>query len=71
MPEFYKTAAVTTLLVAGLVYVAPQALPERVSRAVLRFVLYDVGLALFFQIMIYPFFFSPLRHLPGPTVSDQ
>jgi hypothetical protein len=69
MPQFYKTLAVNTLLVAGFVYAVPQALPERFSRAVIRFFEYDIGLTLFFRIFIYPFFFSPLRHLPGPTVS--
>ena len=68
MSQLYRTLAVTTLLVAGFVYAVPQALPERFSRAVIRFLEYDIGLAVFFTVFIYPFFFSPLRHLPGPTV---
>ena len=66
---FKNTVAVTSILVAALVYARPQILPERFSRAVLRFIIYDVVLALFYSVFIYPFFFSPLRHLPGPTVS--
>lgn len=69
MSKFYVTFAVTTLMVAGFVFAVPQALPQRFSRAVIRFFVYDIGLALFFKVFIYPFFFSPLRHLPGPTVS--
>ena len=71
MSSFYKTLAVTTLLVAGFVYTVPNALPERFSRAVIRCLEYNVGLAIVFNVFIYPFFFNPLRHLPGPTVSHS
>jgi hypothetical protein len=29
----------------------------------------NFGLFLFYHLILYPFFLSPLRHLPSPTVS--
>jgi hypothetical protein len=60
----------STALTAALVYTLPQYLTvDRVSRTVLRFLIVDVSLFWFWRMFIYPFFFSPLRNLPGPTVS--
>jgi hypothetical protein len=60
----------STALAAALVYTFPQYLTtDRVSRTVLRFLVVDVSLFWFWRMFIYPFFFSPLRNLPGPTVS--
>lgn len=59
-----------TALAAVLAYIFPQYLTvDRVSRSAIRFLLLDVSLFLFWRMFIYPFFFSPLRHLPGPVVS--
>jgi len=68
MGTFYRAFAITTILVAILVYQKPELVPERFSRAVVRFLIYDIGLAGFYYVFIYPFFFNPLRHIPGPTV---
>jgi len=65
------TLAVTSVITAVAVYSAPQLLPERFSRAVIRFFIYDIFLAFFYTVFIWPFFVNPLRHLPGPTVSPQ
>ncbi|KAF8850777.1 cytochrome P450 [Acephala macrosclerotiorum] len=62
----YQTFAVTSIIVGLAAYQAPQILPERFSRAIIRFLVYDIALALFFTVFIYPFFFDPLRTLPGP-----
>lgn len=67
----YQTFAVTSIIVGLAAYQAPQMLPERFSRAVIRFLVYDIALALFFTVFIYPFFFDPLRKLPGPRVSNR
>ncbi|PMD41152.1 cytochrome P450 monooxygenase-like protein [Hyaloscypha variabilis F] len=61
------TFAVTSVITAIVVYSAPQLLPERFSRAVIRFFAYDLFLAVFYTVFIWPFFFNPLRHIPGPT----
>jgi hypothetical protein len=68
MTNFKITFAVTSAMTAIVVSLAPQLLPERFSRAVVRFFIYDLVLALFYTVFIWPFFFSPLRHIPGPTV---
>ncbi|APA05448.1 hypothetical protein sscle_01g002180 [Sclerotinia sclerotiorum 1980 UF-70] len=57
-----------TALAAVLVYTFPQYLTvDRVSRSTIRFLLLDISLFSFWRMFIYPFFFSPLRHLPGPV----
>ncbi|KAM3075738.1 hypothetical protein ACMFMG_007867 [Clarireedia jacksonii] len=57
----------STALAAILVYTFPQYLTvDRVSRTVLRFLIVDVSLFYFWRMFLYPFFFSPLRNLPGP-----
>ncbi|PQE27467.1 cytochrome P450 protein [Rutstroemia sp. NJR-2017a BVV2] len=57
----------STALAAALVYTFPQYLTtDRVSRTVLRFLVVDVSLFWLWRMFIYPFFFSPLRNLPGP-----
>ncbi|KAF7872642.1 hypothetical protein EAF04_003559 [Stromatinia cepivora] len=59
---------VCTALTAALVYTFPQYLTvDRVSRSAIRFLLLDISLFSFWRMFIYPFFFSPLRHLPGPV----
>jgi hypothetical protein len=67
--NFYATFAVTSVITTIAVYSAPQLLPERFSRAVIRFFIIDLGLALFYSVFIWPFFVNPLRHIPGPTVN--
>ncbi|TGO42534.1 hypothetical protein BHYA_0007g00330 [Botrytis hyacinthi] len=53
---------------AILVYVFPQYfIVDQISRSAIRFLLVDVSLFSFWRMFIYPFFFSPLRHLPGPV----
>jgi hypothetical protein len=69
MGNFCITFAVTSVITAITVYSAPQLLPERFSRAVIRFFIIDLGLALFYSVFIWPFFVNPLCHIPGPTVS--
>jgi hypothetical protein len=71
MGNFYATFAVTSVITAIALYTAPQLLPERFSRAVIRFFLIDFGLAALYSIFIWPFFINPLRHIPGPTVSHS
>jgi len=65
----YQTLIVTTALTALLVYNFPRYLTvPRVSRTVLRFLIVDAILYIIWNSFIHPFFFSPLRKLPGPTV---
>ncbi len=71
MGNFYATFAVTSVITAIAVYTAPQLLPERFSRVVIRFFLIDFGLAVLYSVFIWPFFINPLRHIPGPTVSHN
>ncbi|CZT49524.1 related to isotrichodermin C-15 hydroxylase (cytochrome P-450 monooxygenase CYP65A1) [Rhynchosporium secalis] len=61
-----KTVAVSSVATALIVFQAPHLLPERLSRAVVRFLIYDGVLAIFYTLFIYPFLVDPLRHLPGP-----
>jgi hypothetical protein len=66
----YKELIVTSWATAALSYTSPELLgPDRLSRAVLRFIIIDLALFLIWRVLIYPFFFNPLRTLPGPTVS--
>lgn len=65
-----KVFVVSTVVTAGVIYAKPDLLPERFSRKIVRFVIFDVVLALFYTLFIYPFFFNPLRHIPGPKVSS-
>ena len=71
MNNIKVTLAVTSVVTAVAVYSAPQLLPERFYRAVIRFFIYDLFLAFFYTVFIWPFFVNPLRHLPGPTVSPH
>ena len=49
--------------------VAPQyQLAGNFSRSILRLFLLNVSLYSVWKMFIYPFFFSPLRELPGPKV---
>ena len=64
-----KTFVVTTILMVGVAYAIPDILPQRFSRKVIRFLIYDGLMAVIYTLFIYPFCFNPLRHLPGPTVS--
>lgn len=58
-----------TVSAAVLVYTFPQYLTvDRVSRSAVRFLFIDISLFSFWRMFIYPFFFSPLRNLPGPVV---
>lgn len=69
MPYPIKELTLTTIAAAALVYLFPQYLTvPRFSRTVVRFLLVDFGLYWTWITFIYPFFFSPLRNLPGPTV---
>jgi len=64
----YTELAVTTLATTALVYSFPQYLTtDRFSRSVVRFLLVDFAVFLVWRVLIWPFFFNPLRHLPGPT----
>lgn len=65
----YKELAVTTVATAAIVYTFPEYLVlERLSRTVIRFMVVNFSLLMIWRIFIYPFFFNPLRHLPGPKV---
>lgn len=64
----YRELLITTVATAVLVYSFPRYLTlDRFSRSVLRFLIVDAILLFIWRVFIYPFFFNPLRNLPGPT----
>lgn len=51
----------------ALIHFAPQLKPTGgLGRVLERAVLLNIGLLILYQLLIYPFFVSPLRKLPGP-----
>lgn len=73
MPKFRDTivalglAAVFETIIIN--YAAPDLmLAKRFSRSILRLFLINTSLYLGYKILIFPFFISGLRKLPGPKV---
>jgi hypothetical protein len=70
MPNNLLSLAATSVATVALIYLFPEYLvPDRFSRRVLRFLIVDSSIFIIWRCFIYPFFFNPLRNIPGPTAS--
>ena len=69
---FVLLTVAAVLEATAINFVAPELqLAHRFSRSILRFFLLNVSVYGIWIVLIYPFFFSSLRKLPGPSVSSS
>jgi hypothetical protein len=67
-----RTCAIISLLeTIALVPVKPPLALTRSFRIFIPLLLLQYAAVKIYRLFVYPFFFSPLRHPPGPTVSRK